>query len=66
VFTTYREVITTTGYPATTAPSLCKHLLKHPEDLRKCRGSEPPQTTYQTLVIYRANLVENNVSGSSP
>jgi hypothetical protein len=48
------------------ARSLCKHLLEHPEDFRQCRGSEPPQTTHHTLAIYRANLVENNVSGSSP
>ena len=48
------------------ARSLCKHLLEHAEDFRQSRGREPPQTTHQTLAIYRANLIENNVSGSSP
>jgi hypothetical protein len=48
------------------ARSLRKHLLDYPEDFRQCRGSEPAQTMHQTLAIYRANLVENNVSRSFP
>ncbi len=56
------------GYSPTCwpAPSLCEHLLEHLEDLRECCGGEAPQTAHQTLVIYRADLVENNVSSSSP
>ena len=48
------------------ARSLRKHLLDYPEDFRQCRRSEPPQTMHQPLVIYGANLVENNVPGSLP